>query len=81
MARTMQTARRRLARLESGEDDDPIVNNPEIDEEEAQKFKEIEEGSMRAELKHIDKKFTEKGNAYYAETVEEEVPEQTNVSK
>lgn len=33
---------------------------------------------MRAELKHIDKKFTEQGATYYAETVEEDIPEQVN---
>lgn len=33
---------------------------------------------MRAELKHIDKKVTEQGQTYYAETVEEVIPEQVN---
>ena len=55
-----------------------VVENPDLDDEEAEKLKEIEEGSMRAELKHIDKKFTEQGQTYYAETVEEEIPEQVN---
>ncbi len=49
---------------------DAVVDNPELDEIEAEKLKEIEEGSMRAELKHIDKKFTEQGQTYYAETVD-----------
>jgi hypothetical protein len=71
-------ARRRLQRLDSIEGTEPVVENPELDDQEALKLKEIEEGTMRAELKHIDKKFTEKGNAYFAETVEEELPEQTN---
>ena len=77
MARTLQTARRRLARANSFDDGD-VVDNPELDEQEAEKFKEIQEGAMRAEMKHIDKKFTDKGQTYYAETVEEEIPEQTN---
>ena len=77
MARTLQTARKRLARSDSI-DDDEVVANPDLDEQDAEKLKEIEEGSMRAEMKHIDKKFTEKGHQYYAETVEDIVPEQSN---
>ena len=55
-----------------------VVDNPDIDENEAKKLKEIEEGEMQASLKHIDRKYTEKGAVYYAETVEEEIPEQVN---
>ncbi|KAF2479971.1 P-loop containing nucleoside triphosphate hydrolase protein [Neohortaea acidophila] len=58
--------------------DAEVVSNPDLDEQEAIRLKEIEEGAMRAELKHIDKKFTEQGQIYYAETLEEEIPEQVN---
>ena len=86
MARTKQTARksvggraprRQLMPNGSGVDG-PLVDNPELNGDEAEKLKEIKEGSMRAELKHIDKKFTEQGQSYYAETVEEVIPEQVN---
>ena len=43
-----------------------------------EELKEIEEGSMRAELKHIDKKWTEKGQTDFAEMVEEEMLEKVN---
>ncbi len=88
MARTKQIARKStggkpprkcLASRPNGTFTDmPVVDNPELDDEQAEKLKEIEEGEMRAELKYIDKKFTEQGQAYYAETVEEEIPEQIN---
>lgn len=78
MARTKQTARKSNRRRFSFEADVPVVDNPELNDEEAEKFKEIEEGSMRTELKHIDKKFTEQGQTYYAETVEEVIPDQVN---
>ncbi|KAK3722755.1 hypothetical protein LTR37_002327 [Vermiconidia calcicola] len=55
-----------------------IVDNPDIDQQEAEKLKAIREGDMRAELKHIDKKFTEQGQTFYAETVEGAIPEQVN---
>lgn len=55
-----------------------VVDNPNIDEQDAKKLKEIEEGEMQASLKHIDRKYTEKGAVYYAETVEEIIPEQVN---
>ncbi|KAK3069626.1 hypothetical protein LTR53_011892 [Teratosphaeriaceae sp. CCFEE 6253] len=50
----------------------------ELDEETKALHKELEEGEMRAELKFLDKKHTDKGQAYYAETKEEEVPDQVN---
>lgn len=75
MARTKQTARRSLGgNVSNG----AVVDNPDLNEEETARLKEIEEGSMQAELKHIDKKFTEQGQTYYAETVEEDIPEQVN---
>ncbi|KAK5171411.1 uncharacterized protein LTR77_004555 [Saxophila tyrrhenica] len=85
MARTKQTARKstggmppRVNRPNGPGPNGGVIDNPELDEQEAEKLKEIEEGSMRAELKYIDKKFTEQGQTYYAETVEEEIPEQVN---
>ena len=85
MARTKQTARKSIGGraprrqiMPNGTVDGQVVDNPELNGEEAEKLKEIEEGSMRAELKYLDKKFTEQGQNYYAETVEEEMPEQVN---
>ena len=79
MARTKQTTRRSTGhRGLPVAEDGPVVDNPELNDVETEKLKEIEEGSMRAELKHIDKKFTEQGQTYYAETVEEDIPEQVN---
>lgn len=60
------------------DDEQPVVDNPEMGDDEAAKLKDIKEGSMRAEVKHIDRKTTEKGQAYYAETVEEDIPDQVN---
>ncbi|USW58681.1 Putative histone H3/CENP-A, AAA+ ATPase domain, ATPase, AAA-type, core [Septoria linicola] len=90
MARTKQTARKstggkaprkvlangagRTSRVIDG----VVVDNPDLNEEDAQKLKEIEEGEMQAALKYIDKKHTEQGKVYYTETVEEEVPDQVN---
>ncbi|KAK4549945.1 hypothetical protein LTR36_005246 [Oleoguttula mirabilis] len=83
MARTKQTARRSAGgraprRSDSSLPNGDVVENPHLDGETDAKLKAIEEGEMRAELKHIDKKFTDKGQAFYAETVEEEIPEQVN---
>lgn len=84
MARTKQTARKSTGgraprrQLVPHAVDGPVVDNPELNGDDAEKLKEIEEGSMRAELKYIDKKFTEQGQSYYAETVEEVIPEQVN---
>ena len=72
MARTKQTARRSTG---GGAE---VVDIPEIDAEMAKKLKDIEEGDMQAELKHIDRKYTEKGQVYFAETVDEEIPDQVN---
>ncbi|KAK1082702.1 hypothetical protein LTR33_003729, partial [Friedmanniomyces endolithicus] len=86
MARTKQTAamsagsrarrQQRLfgngAVLEVQVDDSEI----EIDDETKARHKEIEEGEMRAELKFLDKKHTDKGQSYYADTIDEDVPEQ-----
>jgi Spy/CpxP family protein refolding chaperone len=89
MARTKQTARkstggmaprRSLAGRSAANGNGAVVDIPDITEEEAQRLKEIEEGEMRAELKYIDRKLTEQGQVYYAETVEEEIPEQVNQS-
>lgn len=54
------------------------VDVPDLDKEKAAERKAIEEGAMRTEVKHIDKKWTEKGQAYYTETEEEEIPEQVD---
>ncbi|GIZ44352.1 hypothetical protein CKM354_000755200 [Cercospora kikuchii] len=89
MARTKQTARKStggkaprkmLASSSCGRRtaDGAIVDNPDLNEEEQQKLKEIEEGEMQASLKHIDKKHTEQGKVFYTETVDEEVPDQVN---
>ena len=72
MARTKQMPRK------SHVDANEVVADPDIDGETEAKLKAIEEGEMRAELKYIDKKFTEQGQAYFAETVDEEIPEQIN---
>ncbi|KAK0323999.1 hypothetical protein LTR82_005120 [Friedmanniomyces endolithicus] len=87
MARTKQTAavsassRARKQRL-FGNGTDPEVQvddgQIEIDDETKARRKEIEEGEMRAELKFLDKKHTDKGQSYYADTINEEVPEQVN---
>nr|POE82249.1 atpase family aaa domain-containing protein 3b [Quercus suber] len=68
--------RRRLAGDTYGDED--VVSIPEIDSEAAARLKAIEDGDMQAELKHIDRKYTEQGQVYYAETVEEVIPEQIN---
>ncbi|CZT24619.1 uncharacterized protein RCC_10344 [Ramularia collo-cygni] len=58
---------------------DNVVEDPNIDDDTAQKLKEIEElETMQASLKHITKKWTEQNQAYYAETVDEEIPDQVN---
>lgn len=59
--------------------DGTTVTNPDIDAAEAEKLKEIAEGNMQALLKHIDRKQTAQGHAYFAETVEEEIPEQVKI--
>lgn len=69
----MQTARK-FCRQTDGD----VVSNPDIDGETEAKLKEIEKGGMRAEVKHIDRRYTDKGQVYYKETVEEEIPEQVN---
>ena len=70
MARTKQTARKstggkaprkQLASRSCRTVDGVVVENPDLNDEEAQKLKEIEEGEMQASLKHIDKKHTEQG--------------------
>jgi len=84
MARTKQTARKstggrapqRQVVQDSISSNGNVIQNPDIDGETEAKLKAIEEGEMRAELKHIDKRFTDKGQAYYRETEDEEVPEQ-----
>lgn len=78
MARTYVTNRKNHRRRFSYDSDDPVVEDPNVDKKDAEKFKEIQEGSMRAELKHIDKKLTDHGHPYYTETVEEAIPEQVN---
>ncbi|KAK4610520.1 hypothetical protein CLAFUW4_14220 [Fulvia fulva] len=83
MARTKQTARRSTGGRapmpqRAMQSNGVVVDNPNIDEQDAKKLKEIEEGEMQASLKHIDRKYTEKGAVYYAETVEEIIPEQVN---
>ncbi|KAK5127414.1 hypothetical protein LTR85_006753 [Meristemomyces frigidus] len=84
MARTLQTARKstggRAPRRHDGlaSNGDDVVEAPDLDQETEAKLKAIEKGEMRAELKHIDKKYTDKGQAFFAETVEEEIPEQVN---
>ncbi|WPH00689.1 Hypothetical protein R9X50_00351900 [Acrodontium crateriforme] len=85
MARTKQTARKMAAPrktlrrqntdLESDPEETTVIMAPDMDPE---KLKAIEEGEMQAELKHIDKKFTDKGQAYFTETVDEVIPEQVN---
>jgi hypothetical protein len=57
---------------------DEVVSNPDIDEDTQAKLKEIEEGGMRAEVKALDRKYTDKGQVYYTETIDEEIPEQVN---
>lgn len=88
MARTKQTARKSTGgmaprkQLASGTNGVfnrvDVVDNPELDEAAAQKLKEIEEGAMLAQLKHIDRKYTEQGQTYFAETLDEIIPEQVN---
>lgn len=75
MARTKQTARKATGgraprrglgnpgRITNGTSG--AVENPELDDDDAKRLKEIEEGDMKAELKHIDKKHTEQGQAYF----------------
>lgn len=70
MARTEQTARGANGR-------NGVVDNPDLDDEQLEQLKKLEEEPMKAELKHIDRKYTEQGQQYYAETTEEEIPEQT----
>lgn len=57
MARTAQTARRVGAPASNG----VVVDNPELDEVAAAKLKALESGDMMPELKHIDRKVTDKG--------------------
>ena len=60
MARTKQTARKSTG----GRSNVPVVDNPDLDTDQAARLEEIKQGEMRAELKHIDKKFTDKGQPY-----------------
>ncbi|EME44360.1 hypothetical protein DOTSEDRAFT_88541 [Dothistroma septosporum NZE10] len=81
MARTQQTARRSTggkAPQRVTQANGIVVDDPDIDENEAKKLHEIEEGEMRALLKHIDRKFTDKGAIFYTETKEEVIAEQVN---
>lgn len=89
MARTKQLARKSTGGIAPRKqltsrtnglhlEDEANSNGVEMDEETKAKLKEIEEGDMRAELKYLDRKHTDKGQAYYAETVEEDVPEQVD---
>ena len=74
MARTKQ-----IARVSGQTNGTTAVTDPNIKGRAAKKFKEIADGPMQAELKHIDKKYTEKGVTYYAETKEDkDIPEQVN---
>ena len=72
MARTKQTARKSAG---GGQE---VIDNPDLTEEQVEKLKELEDAPMQAELKYIDKKWTEQGQIYYSETVEEEIPDQVN---
>lgn len=47
-----------------------VVDDTDIDEDVAQKLKEIVEGEIQAKLKHIDRKHAEQGSVYHAETIE-----------
>ena len=50
--------------------DSNVVDMPDMDDATAQKLREIQEGSMQALVKHIDRRHTEKGQVYYTETKE-----------
>ena len=55
-----------------------VIKKPDMDEAEAQRIAEIEAAPMQAELKYLDHKWTDKGQSYFIETVDEERPEQVN---
>ncbi|EMC97645.1 hypothetical protein BAUCODRAFT_69134 [Baudoinia panamericana UAMH 10762] len=48
------------------------------DAEAKRKIKAILEGDMRAELKFLDKKWSEQGRPYHVETVNDDIPEQVD---
>ena len=62
----------------AGDAPDRSEEVPERSKEEEARLKEIQEGPMRTELKHIDQKISKKGHIFYEETVEDKIPEQVN---
>lgn len=59
--------------------EEQIVENPNVNAVEFQKFQHIVSGPMQAELKCLDKKWRDNSRAYFADTVDEEPPIQINV--
>ena len=62
-----------------GDDADQDENQQEINgrltEEQIRKQKELEKSPMQAELKHLEKRWTKRGQGYIAEPQEEEIEE------
>lgn len=68
MARTAQTARRRVVddNAPPDEEDQQEING-HVTEEDKKRFAELEKLPMQAELKHLEKRWTKKGRSYIAE--------------
>lgn len=62
--------------VETDSEDELERQEREQKEQKEREYKLVAEGKMRAEVKHIDKKFSEDGKIYYTETVIEDIPEQ-----
>ncbi|TLD17033.1 uncharacterized protein PgNI_01494 [Pyricularia grisea] len=68
----MRTVTKRPTREQKDQDEADTIT-----EEEKRKREELEKAPMRAELMHLDKRWTKKGKAYFAEPKEdEEIPDQ-----
>jgi len=80
MARTKQTARRFGApahEMEPPDEEEQLEMNGHLTEEDKLRRAELEEAPMRAELVHLEKRWTKKGRAYICEPKDDDdLPEE-----
>jgi len=77
MARTAQTARRRVVEDENPDEEDQQEINGKLTEEDKARRAELEKMPMQAELKHLEKRWTKKGRGYITEPKDDDdIPEQ-----
>lgn len=80
MARTTQTARRRVDDNQPPDEEDLQEINGHLTEEDKKKRAEIEKMPMQAELKNLEKRWTKKGRSYVAEPKDDEDVPDDNIN-